>query len=282
MKNHSYNQHIMSKLFSSFALLCIAIAVHGQSLAVFSGDQKVMGSNMEQIDSIVFYADNQGITPPPTKPSAPRVINAHWCALGTSITWWNENVDRSNGAFTAGYQSRVMNVIKFTEYTNQAVNGGTLESALDKVIPADYYTIEHGINDWGQGVDPGTFDDYLNDTRNGTFAATYRQLIDKIYSVNPDARIVLCTPRKGYGYKGFLPAHWYDLCKGHHLEDYADIVRQVARHEGIPLADFFDECGGQHNLHRLSIDVALHPNDPGYQLMANVLVEALKKIITEQ
>ena len=64
VKNHSYNQHIMSKLFSSFALLCIAIAVHGQSLAVFSGDQKVMGSNMEQIDSIVFYADNQGITPP--------------------------------------------------------------------------------------------------------------------------------------------------------------------------------------------------------------------------
>ena len=272
----------MSKLFSTFALLCIAIAVYGQSLAVFSGDQKVMGSNMEQIDSIVFYADNQGAIPPVTESPAPRVINAHWCALGTSITWWNENVDRSNGAFSAGYQSRVMNVIKFTEYTNQAVNGGTLKTALEKVIPADYYTIEHGINDWGQGVDPGTFDDYLNDTRNGTFAATYRQLIDKIYSVNPDARIVLCTPRKGYGYKGFLPAHWYDLCKGHHLEDYADIVRQVARHEGIPLADFFDECGGQHNLHRLSIDVALHPNDPGYQLMANVLVEALKKVITEQ
>lgn len=55
---------IMSKLFSTFASLCVAIAVHGQSLAVFSGDQKVMGSNMEQIDSIVFYADNQGVTPP--------------------------------------------------------------------------------------------------------------------------------------------------------------------------------------------------------------------------
>ena len=54
----------MSKLFFTFASLCIAIAVHGQSLAVFSGDQKMMGSNMEQIDSIVFYADNQGIIPP--------------------------------------------------------------------------------------------------------------------------------------------------------------------------------------------------------------------------
>lgn len=54
----------MSKLFFTFASLCIAITVHGQSLAVFSGDQKMMGSNMEQIDSIVFYADNQGITPP--------------------------------------------------------------------------------------------------------------------------------------------------------------------------------------------------------------------------
>lgn len=63
-KTQLQSEIIMSKLFSTFASLCVAIAVHGQSLAVFNGDQKVMGSNMEQIDSIVFYADNQGVTPP--------------------------------------------------------------------------------------------------------------------------------------------------------------------------------------------------------------------------
>lgn len=173
-----------------------------------------------------------------------------------------------------------MEVFKFSDYTNQGISGGTLESALEKVIPADYYTIEHGINDWGQGVSPGTINDYLDDTRNDTFAAIYRQLIDKIHSVNPDARIVLCTPRKGYGFNKYLPDHWYDAWNGFYLKGYADIVAQIAEYEGLPLADFFSECGEQDNLHLLSIDVALHPNDEGYQLMANVLIEAFKKVIT--
>lgn len=270
----------MNKIFITIAVLCISFASNAQSFAVFSGDKKLTGNNIELVDSIVFYTDNQGVTPP-TNPFQ-KVINAHWCALGTSITWYNDNVERGHGKFTAGYQSRVMDVLKFSEYTNQGVSGGTLESALEKVIPADYYTIEHGINDWGKSVNPGTMKDYLEDTQNGTFAAIYRQLIDKIYSVNPDARIVLCTPRKGYGYNNYLPDRWYDAWNGFYLKDYADVIRQIAEFEGIPLADFFNECGGQHNLHRLSIDVALHPNDPGYQLMANVLIEAFKKVIVEQ
>ena len=35
-----------------------------------------------------------------------RAVKGHWCALGTSITWYNENVSASNGGFTKGYQTR--------------------------------------------------------------------------------------------------------------------------------------------------------------------------------
>ena len=49
----------------------------------------------------------------------------------------------------------------------------------------------------------------------------------------------------------------------------------------MPVADFFSLCGGQHNLSELSIDVALHPNDDGYQMMANVLIKAFEKIIVK-
>lgn len=136
-----------------------------------------------------------------------RDVKGHWCALGTSITWYNENVNASNGGFTKGYQTRVMEKLAFTKYTNNAVNGGALKTVLqqNKVIAADYYTIEHGINDWGQSIPVGTMDDYINNTGNGTFAAEYRKLIDAIYKANPKAKIVICTPRRGFGFSGYLP-----------------------------------------------------------------------------
>lgn len=274
----------MKKLIAIAATIAMGIAGFAQSVSLYQGNAEVMNCSTESIDSIVFKS--QAATG--TLPTGARQINAHWCALGTSITWYNENVSSQPvaGSFTRGYQSRVMDCLKFAQYTNQGVNGGVLRSAIEKVIRADYYTIEHGVNDWGKNTPVGTIDDYINNTNNGTFAANYRQLIDKIYSTNPDAKIVLCTPRKAYGFNGYLPAHWYDpkqnTGKDIYLSDYADIVRQIAEYESLPVADFFAECGAQHNLHRLSIDVALHPNDAGYQMMANVLVKALEKVIVDR
>ena len=48
-----------------------------------------------------------------------------------------------------------------------------------------------------------------------------------------------------------------------------------------PVADFFAECGGQRQLKNLSYDTALHPNDEGFQIMANVLIQAFEKILAE-
>jgi len=203
-------------------------------------------------------------------------IDAHWMSLGTSITWYNDNV---SSAFTKGYQTRVREVLPFKRFTNKGVNGGVLESAIGQVSHADYYTIEHGINDWGHSTPVGTIDDYINNTQNGTFAANYRRLIDAIYKANPKAMIVLCTPRKGYGFGTYLPANCDDPKEGIYLHQYADIIRQIAAYESLPVADFFSLCGGQKNLANLSIDRALHPNDAGYQLMADVLVPALKKVL---
>lgn len=222
-----------------------------------------------------------------------RNINAHWCALGTSITWYNENADQSNGGFTRGYQSRVMDKLNFTKYSNQAVNGGALKTVLEqsKIIKADYYTIEHGINDWGQSIPVGTMDDYRNNTNNGTFAAEYRKVIDAIFKANPEAKIVLCTPRKAYGFCSYLPDHWYDPKNGIYLQQYADMVIEIAQFEGLPVADFFYQCGAQRDLLKQSLNNArqnqgytndaVHPNDIGFQRMANVLIDALEKVIVD-
>lgn len=203
-------------------------------------------------------------------------IDASWLSLGTSITWYNNNV---SSAFTKGYQTRVREVLPFKRFINRGVNASCLAGTEGQVAYANYYTIEHGINDWGHKTPVGTLDDYINNTNNGTFAASYRKVIDKIYSVNPKAQIVLCTPRKAYGFGGYLPANCEDAYGGIYLKDYADLIRQIAEYESLPVADFFALCGNQRNLASLSIDQALHPNDRGYQLMADVLVKAMKKIL---
>lgn len=252
----------------------IALTISAQSVTVYEKETPI-GFNVGDIDSIIFSSANAD-NPFYQTLDGKRIVNGHWLSLGTSITWYNDNV---SSAFTKGYQTRVMEQLVFKKFTNKGVNGGVLASALSQVIAADYYTIEHGVNDWGHSTPVGTIDDYKNNTDNGTFAAEYRKLIDAIYKANPKAMIVLCTPRKSYGFGTYLPAHWYDALNGIYLQDYADLIKQIAAYESLPVADWFNECGGQHNLVQLSIDVALHPNDNGYQLMANVLVQAFEKVL---
>ena len=258
-------------------ILCgIASVAVAQSFTVYEKDNKDHGFNVEDVDSIVFSPDQV-----PAASAEPRQVQGRWCSLGTSISWLNENTASYSG-LTKGYQTRVMEKLAFKSFSNKAVNGGCLESAISAVAYADYYTIEHGINDWGHSTPVGTIDDYINNTKNGTFAAIYRQLIDRIFQRNRKARVILCTPRKAYGFGGYLPDHWYDPLNGIYLQEYVDIIRQIAAYESFPVADFFAECGGQRQLDNWSYDTALHPNDEGMQIMANVLIQAFEKILAEE
>ena len=259
--------------FLTIILCAIASVAMAQSFTVYENG-KTHGFNDEDVDSIVFSAKQAAASS-----TEPRKVNARWCSLGTSISWLNENT--ASYPLTKGYQTRVMEKLSFTKFENKAVNGGTLESAISAVGLADIYTIEHGINDWGHSVPVGTLEDYTKNKKNGTFAAIYRQVIDRIFTRNPKARVILCTPRKAYGFNGYLPDHWYDPLNSIYLEDYAKIIREIAAYESFPVADFFAEAGGQRQLKHLSYDTALHPNDAGMQIMANILIQAFEKILPE-
>ncbi|MCR4921323.1 MAG: SGNH/GDSL hydrolase family protein [Bacteroidaceae bacterium] len=255
-------------------ILCaMASAAMAQSFTVFENG-KSHGFNDKDVDSIVFSAKQA-----PAATTEPRKINGRWCSLGTSISWLNDQT--ASYPITKGYQTRVLEKLAFTNFNNKAVNGGMIASAVSAVIYADYYTIEHGINDWGHSTPVGTIQDYINNTKNGTFAANYRQVIDRIFTRNPKARVILCTPRKAYGFNGYLPDHWYDAKNGIYLQEYADMVRAIAAYESFPVADFFAEAGGQRQLDNWSYDTALHPNDEGMQIMANILIQAFEKILGE-
>ena len=229
-------------------------------------------------DCISFEFNDGSIINVEKKPVILKVKGT-WCSIGTSISWYN---DHPNDKFTKGYQTRVMEKIKFDKFINLGVDGGTILSLCNNLtsIPrADYYTIEHGINDWGKGTAVGNMDDFMN--AEYTFYGYYRQVLDYIYNLNPKAKIILCTPRKGYGFGGYLPDHWYDANKkGNYLEEYANAIEDIADYMSLPVADFFRKSqANQQNLKYLSIDVALHPNDAGYQLMANVLTQTFYSIV---
>ena len=262
-----------TKAFLTIILCAIASVAMAQSFTVYENG-KTHGFNDEDVDSIVFSSKQAAASTP-----EPRKVNARWCSLGTSISWLNDQT--ASYPITKGYQTRVLEKLAFTKFENKAVNGGTLESAISAVGLADIYTIEHGINDWGHSVPVGTLEDYIKNKKNGTFAAIYRQVIDRIFARNSKARVILCTPRKAYGYSGYLPDHWYDEKNGIYLEEYAQIIREIAAYESFPVADFFAEAGGQRQLKNLSYDTALHPNDAGMQIMANILIQAFEKILPE-
>ena len=263
----------MKNSILTIILCAVASVAMAQSFTVYEKG-KGHAYNDDDVDSIVVSQKQAQASS-----AEPRQVKGRWCSLGTSISWLNENT--ASYPLTKGYQTRVMEKLAFQYFSNQAVNGGTISSAVSAVVRADYYTIEHGINDWGHSTPVGTIDDYIKNKKNGTFAAYYRQVIDRIFTRNPKARVVLCTPRKAYGFNGYLPDHWYDPLNGIYLEEYADMVRQIAAYESFPVADFFAECGGQRQLDNLSYDTALHPNDDGMQIMANVLIQAFEKILAE-
>lgn len=194
-------------------------------------------------------------------PEGEYYVPETWCSIGTSITWYNNHV---NG-FTKGYQTRVMDHIKFKEFTNVGVSGGCANSAFNRMVKADLYTIEHGINDWGNRVPPATFE------------ANVRKIIAQCREKNPKCKIVLCTPRKAYGFGNYLPAasDMKQTNGGYYLKDYVERVVKIARDERLPLVDFYSTCGENDELASLSIDVALHPNDAGYERMAKEMTKVL-------
>jgi len=208
-----------------------------------------------------------------------RWLKASWCSIGTSITRLDAHPEST---VKRGYQSQVMDTIHFTNHVNAAIDGGCVHSHLaeDVRIPVcDLYTVEHGINDWGHCTPIGTFSDYTNGVRVHSFYSNYRRLIDKIRAANPKAKIVVCTPRKGYGFNGYLPSHSYEPKQGIFLNEYADAVRTIAAYEGFPVADFYGKCGEDCELRSLSYDVALHPNDKGFARMAAELIPAILRAL---
>ncbi|NEU70334.1 SGNH/GDSL hydrolase family protein [Spirosoma agri] len=172
-----------------------------------------------------------------------------WVAIGDSITYLNEHPEETGHRITKGYMSRVVERLPFIHYTNQGHNGwtsGGIASAIETLglAKADLYSIFLGTNDWWAGRPLGRLADYQRNTGNGTVYGSFRIIIDKLRSLNPQATIVLITPMqrvdfvyianpKNNAYGSYKPKN------GQTLESFANAIDSIGRYEHMAVVDLY-------------------------------------------
>jgi lysophospholipase L1-like esterase len=174
-----------------------------------------------------------------------------WVAIGDSITYLNEYPNETGNRITKGYMTRVVEKLPDITYINQGHNGwtsGGIADAIDKLglVRADVYSIFLGTNDWWAGRALGSFSDYENNTGNTTVYGSFRIIMNKLRSLNPEAKIILITPmqRSDFVYINDMKNNAYGSYKqknGQWLEQFAEAIKTIGEHEHCEVVDLYHQ-----------------------------------------
>lgn len=175
--------------------------------------------------------------------------NIRWVAIGDSITYLNEHPDETQNRITKGYMTLVVEKLPNISYVNQGHNGWTSGGIAQKIeklglIPADVYSVFLGTNDWWQGRPVGALSDYQNNTGNNTLYGSFRIIIEKLRSLNKNARIILITPmqRVDFVYINDMKNNaWgsYKEKNGQSLGAFANAISEIGRFEKFEVVDLY-------------------------------------------
>jgi lysophospholipase L1-like esterase len=173
-----------------------------------------------------------------------------WVAIGDSITYLNDHPNETGNRITKGYMTGVTEKLPHIEYINQGHNGWTSGRIAEKIetlnlVKADVYSVFLGTNDWWAGRPLGTFTDYENNTGNNTVYGSYRIIINKLRSLNSEAKLILITPmqRADFVYIANMKNNAYGSYKekkGQMLSQFADAITQIAQYEHAEVVDLYN------------------------------------------
>lgn len=172
-----------------------------------------------------------------------------WVALGDSITYLNDHPDETGNRITKGYMTRVTDKLPYLHAVNQGHNGWTAVRIAQQIetlglTKADLYSVFLGTNDWWRGQPLGRLADYQKDTGAGTVCGAFRVIVNKLRSLNPNARIILITPmqradfvyindHKNTAYGSYRPKD------GQPLEAFVAAIDSIGRAEQLPVVDLY-------------------------------------------
>jgi len=158
-----------------------------------------------------------------------------WVAIGDSITYLNDHQNETGNRVTKGYMTMVTEKMPSVKFINQGHNGWTSGGIAKEIetlgiVKADVYSVFLGTNDWWQGRPVGSIEDYKNNTGNNTVFGSFRIIINKLRSLNSEAKIILITPmqRADFVYiNSYKNNAWgsYKEKNGQTLEQFANAVK---------------------------------------------------------
>ena len=176
-----------------------------------------------------------------------------WVAIGDSITYLNDHANETGNRVKKGYLTRVTEKLSNVHYINQGHNGWTsvrIATEIENlgIVKADVYSIFLGTNDWWGGRPIGTLNDYINNTGTGTIYGSFRIIINKLRSLNSEAKIILITPlqRSDFVYINNSKNNAFGSYKeknNQSLSQVADAIGQIANHEHLTLIDVYNKSG---------------------------------------
>ena len=176
-----------------------------------------------------------------------------WVAIGDSITYLNDHPQETGNRITQGYMTRVTQKLPHIQFINQGHNGWTsanIAASIEKLglVRADVYSVFLGTNDWWQGRPLGTFADYVNSTGNTTVYGSFRIIVNKLRSLNSEAKIVLITPMQRTDFVYILDPKnnafgSYRPKNGQQLVQFAEAIRYIAAYEKVNLLDLYHQKG---------------------------------------
>ena len=176
-----------------------------------------------------------------------------WIAIGDSITYLNEHLDETSNRITKGYMTRVVEQLPYIQYTNQGHNGwtsGGIATAIEKLglVKADIYSVFLGTNDWWAGRPLGTLSDYQRNAGNTTVYGSFRIIIDKLRSLNPQAHILLITPMQRVDFVYLFSQKnnafgSYKAKNGQNLETFAKAIDSIGHYEHVQVVDLYHMKG---------------------------------------
>ena len=197
-----------------------------------------------------------------------------WVAIGDSITYLNDHQNETGNRVHKGYMTLVTEKLTGYKYINQGHNGWTAIKIADSIdrlglTYADLYTIFLGTNDWWQGKPLGSLTNYKDNTGTGTVCGAFRIIINKLHSLNPNAKIILITPmqRVDFVYINNYKNNAFGSYKeksGQQLEQFANAINSIASLEGIQVVDLYHESKMNH-AHLVKFKRLKDPNTGAYK-----------------
>ena len=172
-----------------------------------------------------------------------------------------------------GYVSAIENRYGLAA-TNYGAAGHTLVQDYASLAAKDYsdvalVTIAYGCNDARTNVPLGT----VNSTDVTTFAGALNQLLRKIYTDNPECRVIVLTPTQRLYVSDF--GIGTANANGNYLVDFVDMCKKVAAKRSTKCIDMYRDCGiNQTNLYYYTVE-GVHPVNQGFARMKGANIPVL-------